>query len=528
MWLLKFYRYTTQPTHCHLLSSQLCLRILGKLGGKNRLFVQELMSVDSKAENFDDNLAMFCEWNSRPHGTDTNKDKIHGTHSSFLLPFPLKHAVDVLRCVSAAPILITEGEKSEGKTKSLPETSFQNDYLHVLLTGKAENFDLNSFSVDLMEKVKTEQSKCAFAVIRAALASVLDIPKVALCVSMVTETLSLKEDQASAGTIDNPQQSQSYNSAFKIICDGLFAAEVHENLQQEAIMLLKGLAEHIFYIVVNHRDHITRIDSDGGDIDPFHQAAPTDDTSYEAHNHISDGKMQPLKPFGAFRLSGPLDGGIDPFVFNESLVHAFSDTAMKKNHSTASGILSYIFKLFKQINGVIADDLASPNDDNDTVCPKQNSQSSLGDILFENLLSQFCQLCFSKAWNFRSGLMTGMLELMNKMGVQWCKQYEVEILHTAIFVVKDAPSDISHAGKESMKFLLGCSWFFFGGPQSWKEFNPLIHDILCPTRPHKPSTTLEEKAISISEASLTLILSEVQSTKHLVRRVQMKHDNLII
>jgi len=113
------------------------------------------------------------------------------------------------------------------------------------------------------------------------------------------------------------------------------------------------------------------------------------------------------------------------------------------------------------------------------------------------------------------------------MGHTWSKQYEVEILHMAMFLVKDTPDGIGHASKDSIRFFLQVSWFFFGGPPSWKEGSPLVHDVLCPTRSNKRSGVSLKKEetmegggpIVVKDASLTVILSEIASTKPLVRFV---------
>ena len=82
--------------------------------------------------------------------------------------------------------------------------------------------------------------------------------------------------------------------------------------------LLKGVAAHVFLVVSSNENEIIRIDSDGSTTDPFE--SPDD---YDSSDHI-DGKIKPLKPFGCFRLSGPLVGDINPLAFNKSLVDAFS------------------------------------------------------------------------------------------------------------------------------------------------------------------------------------------------------------
>ncbi len=460
------------------------------------------MNIDSNRGDCEHGLALFCEWKSDTEG-DTADEKY--ANNAFCIPFPLKRAIEVLRLVSTAPKLRIDENVSDFEANI---RNHDKEYLHILFTEQAENIDFNSFAVHLMEQIKTEQARSAFAVIRAALASVLDLTDES------GQMLTLKhaetcpgKGKAQADAASTLEHKQSYNDAFKLICDGLFLAVSKDELRQEAMALLKGLATHIFYVVTNFRKSITRVDSDGCDMESFHSETLVVD-AFEAHNHILDGKMQPLKPFGSFRVTGPLERGVDPFVFNRSLADSFSDTNLLHTQSAATDVLELLFELFQQSS--CADSTAGTK-------PYTDSTALGGEIIFENLLSELCEICFSKAWNFKSGIMSAVLNLMNKMGLQWCKQYEVEVLHTALFLVKNAPNDVTLAGKESLSFFTKICWFFFEGPKSWKDSKTLIYDVLCPSRTQLRSESGENEHVIISEASLTLLLSELSSTSHLVR-----------
>ena len=49
--------------------------------------------------------------------------------------------------------------------------------------------------------------------------------------------------------------------------------------------------------------------------------------------------------------------------------------------------------------------------------------------------------------------MNAIMELLKIMGLPWSKQFEVEVLHVAMFAVKDAPSEITVACKEALTFV---------------------------------------------------------------------------
>ena len=83
----------------------LCMRLLGKMGGMNRLFLREIVAVGGggRLVNTKNNLTLSCEW--QHDGNDVNEEGNKGgaNGASILLPFPLDRAVDVLRRVAALP-----------------------------------------------------------------------------------------------------------------------------------------------------------------------------------------------------------------------------------------------------------------------------------------------------------------------------------------------------------------------------------------------------------------------------------------
>lgn len=530
----------------------LCVRLLGKLGGTNRLFLREGEVVHVNPNGRGEEtvirkatecgaLSMYCEWQNERFSNDaSHSDK------SFLLPFPLRRAVDVLRYVSAAPsINVRDNDITEYTSQRLSATPITHLNFSQLNTIDTRALDLNLYSVQAMEAIKYNQSKSAFAVIRAALASVLEIDedgnngKLKLCTKNRTvETNDILLDVASnsehCGYDSIPRQRTKFTQDFKLICDGLFVASVHDGLENEAMLLLKGLGTHIFYFLLSHRANITRIDRDGCLIDTYHE-------KYNLQNHISE-KLQPLKPFGTFRLSGPLEEtGIDPFSFNKALADAFAGTTVQNTRGTATIVMRHLIQLFHRIKSRAevsregdedTDKDAEMHTDDSTIeenclasifVDGTSESSAWGDILFESLLSTLCQSCFNQPWNHRTGIIAGLFDLITKMGLSWAERFEVEILHTAIFIVKDTPDGIAHASQESVRFFLQVSWFFFGGPLAWKESNGIIYDVLNPPlddineQLENPSEARDTGQISVKEASLTLILSEIASAKPLVR-----------
>ena len=557
----------------------LSMRLLGKMGGMNRLFLREIVAVGGggRLVNTTNNLTLICEWQHDGNNVDEEGNEGGVNGASILLPFPLDRAVDVLRRVAASPCIVVAGggdneggHDENGDARASSSTSeastpaknpyYQGKNFSDLLSIDPRSFDLNSYTAELMEETKRDQSRSAFVVLRAALASIIDIDggdgsgnrevMISIVVQGVDETIPVlssintNEQEEEGLEVALPGESRrQHNTNFRLILDGLYAASVNQDVNKEAMTLLKGLGSHIFYYILSHRANITRIDRDGHAIDAYFKEKESGGVS-DAQSRLSEGKSQLLKPFGCFRLRerGQIDQ-LDPFVFNEALAEAFTNKDVAYTQVVASEVMEHVLALFHNIKDQVVDegakdpmkedDMTGDVEMKDADCPSPISDVTLdaaattwGDILFENLLSKLCQKLLSSPWNLRTGAMTGLFSLITKMGHRWAQQYEVQLLHTAMFVVKDTPDNNAHASRESIRFYLQISWFFFGGPD-WRD--ELVQDVLCPMLSNtKPND--EEKATSGGDgesdaptssprfqASLTLILSEIASTKPLVR-----------
>ena len=532
----------------------LCLRLIGKLGGKNRLFLREILAQNRKAKEFiaANQLSLQCEWLCQPSPESKEKSDEMETKdsvSSFLLPLPLERAVEILRLVSVSPKIVKKTSKSD-----IPSTASFDRHCSDLLFQDSRDLDINSLSEDLMESAKKEQSEAAFAVIRGALASILDVDSEDSLNIRLNRTCSNQEEKiepllnASDETISGDDIGINTN-AFKQICDGLFAATAHDDLHEEAIGMLKGVAAHVFLVLSSNEKDVVRIDGDGFNTDPF--VSPDE---YEASDHI-DGKIKTLKPFGCFRISQATESDINPLEFNISLVDAFSSGST----TAAKEVMYFVIDMFRQINrkieekesidsedcevaGDVVDLCANgkevKNDQNGDVSMGDGTQKidveeskvnssptagatasltagSVGQIMFEHLLSEFSLACFSKEWMDRTGVMDGLIFLMREMGITWCKHFEVALLHTAMFVVKDAPSHIANACKYSIFFFARVTSFFYGSPASWQS-SLAVRDILS-SGGGIQNQSLTDNPVSVCKASLTLVVAEIASTNALVR-----------
>ena len=407
----------------------LCMRLLGKLGGRNRLFLHEITNRDEESIVTSSGLSILFGWQQNQPDSEPHDDPV-------AIRLPLERAVDVLKHVADAPHFVPNKDRS---TKT--ELPYNADSISIedLFRKPAECLDLNSHAVDLMNKTKSEQANSAFAIIRGALSSFLDLSDKnnKLCFSK-SDTSQTEVPQPTPNMKESVIQSDNITStaALKLICDGLFLATKINELEKEAMMLLKGIGSYILFVIESHIDCITRIDCDGAQVDNSNQAS-------FAQNHLSGGKLQPLSPYGCFRLSSPLSDGADPFIFNDSLAHALSDPKSKhcrSEQNTTFQILSFMLESIQKIKINLSE-------------MKTGCQTNFGDVFSEHLLRSLCQKCFSQSWNHRSSLLLGIVELLKKMGLEWSQQFEAEILHFALFVLKDSPAEITVANKEALEFV---------------------------------------------------------------------------
>lgn len=544
----------------------LVMRILGKMGGMNRLHLREMVAIggwkDKVSRKTDANvkhsLNINCEWQSADDNDKDEQETSHGeekdgSDKSFPLPLPLERAVDILRCVAAAPCIVVNGDETSVASTLASSTSepyYQGNSFRELLSIDVRKFDLNKYTAELMEETKMSQSRSAFAILRAALASVIDIDDeregtISICAkSGVAKGADQKILVSPSDTEKDKQQEeglcQHYNDDFKRICDGLYAASVNNDLNGEAVALLQGLGSHLFYYLLSHRAVITRIDRNGCSIDTYYKEVENDEGGDETHT--PEHKPQSLKSFGCFRFSEELPGGescrgdgdrLDPFIFNEALVDALTDEDVKYSHVVAIEVMDHIIALFQSVKARVVQENTKDEDDADADNTDKPCNIALdstwGDVLMENLLKIMCKSLSNSQWNLRSGVMAGLNHLITTMGYEWAEQYETEILQTVLFVVNDTPEGIAYASKESMNFFLQVTWFFFGGPADWEGSDSVVKDVLCPmlgsnndTKPSSAETdadggVMANNPVAIKDASLNLILAEIASTKPLVR-----------
>lgn len=147
----------------------LTLRLLGKLGGKNRQFLREPMVLcESMSLRVDSGVFVSCFWpNHDVDAMDVDGESKGPTISPTSLQLPLGECVSTLRSVSLARCA-KNGPDVDARTAEQWKDEMY------LWECKIEDFDVDSYSRVVIEETQDDQAFAALAVLRTAMKIVLE------------------------------------------------------------------------------------------------------------------------------------------------------------------------------------------------------------------------------------------------------------------------------------------------------------------------------------------------------------------
>jgi hypothetical protein len=531
------------PYHYGLLTS----RILGKLGGKNRHFLQEPMNLDPYSNAYHQSpLRIHCAWpslgyndvtknscgsiggeknmrNVDNHETyqvsqevESNNHRRIPSYHKCSLPLPLEHAVKVLEMITSLPGAKLKEEKVESSTATKMDsrnvwTSFSRQF-------KVEDFNMKQFENDLLDATKERQAHSAFIIIRSALSAVLDMSD-----DYMTDKDQGKEEEENSIHRDDSRDNGGTDAiALKLVGMGLFYATIYGPLKEEAVTLLEGLVTHMILSVERHSCDVSSIcqyecdtqTAQSGTSDSQKDEkgidSPTRDT------HISGGKLQPLCPFGQFVFTGALkQSKIDYFIINEIIADAL---AKRNDHLTkrALNVITHIVSMSTRPGMRVKD------------------EKNIAEMFIENLLYTLCQKCLSSDWNSRDGVFHGICHLLTIMDHNWCCKFDVELMHVGLFSLKDSAGIVTQAERQSLLFYFKILYLLYGWSDSWpSESSALVYDVLsipkdplvsdgCDTlkSAKEPSNSkIRKLRRPASDHILVMLIGELISVHHVVRYV---------
>ena len=388
---------------------------------------------------------------------DEAKDRVL---DHFVLPLDdaIVSAVDVLKRVACAPKLIISSKKDGSSAKSEQTPNSLNDIFpstcDEVIKSKMESVNLTEHSIGIMENTKQQQSKAAFTLLRGALSSIIDIPDgtfISYIIERQEQPPKVNDGNDLKDTIMDACSSRSkkhQEHIFHKICEGLVYASINNELGNEASSLLYGLGTHSLLSICSHAPYIFRVDAAGNVISDRYISKDNSNNSSSSAG-MRDFQVS-LGPFGSFQIrGGPLNGTQknNPLEFCDAIVSLLARDDVE--------VQSVILKVVSSILAT-AETLKIDDSSNGTKYPLGCS------IFFEYFLRCLCEACFTQAWNLRKGLYKCILLLCTTFGRSWTRQYELEMIHAALFVVNSSPKEIVCAIEDGLKFFFQLFGFIYG------------------------------------------------------------------
>lgn len=144
----------------------LTLRLLGKLGGKNRQFLREPLQLPSRSFGDTDGVVFSCGWVDKS-GVDAGKTE---KRPPFSLLIPISRCTELLGCIASASTPKLEksdnvGESDVNRSKIPWKDSDK------LWDSPMEKVDYDAYATDVMDETKASQAVACVQVISAALST---------------------------------------------------------------------------------------------------------------------------------------------------------------------------------------------------------------------------------------------------------------------------------------------------------------------------------------------------------------------
>lgn len=520
----------------------LALRLLGKLGGKNRRFLRDAINLPTVHKKITLRvLSIECEW-SLADSTILEKvllevDDIASQPKQdseqsgrFSMSLPLASAVKVLKIVASIDIdfLRAQGEELEDEEYKPILKQVSREEIDMLWTESANNIDLSTYCCDVVERTVSDQASSALHVIYSSLASILDLDKLPPDLANIDDDLQPMEvtgEEANKPISRSSVEICQNTECLKDVVKGLLYGLSVDNIRQDASNCAKGLFFYFIGVLTSMPDSVIRIDANGSklsDIGTLNAVGSTDETvraSNEAPTveATPDDKKEPsnklgsLRPFGYFALTGRFESS-NPFVICEALAEMISETSS----TSQSRVVEFFERILRDTLTLL-----EPNVSEINIGTTNRAQLAF----YESLLEALCRFAVSKPWNIVSGLRSAILIMVDLLGPAWAQQYEVELIHVAIASIKNAGQEIPFAGVKAFQFFVSISILMYGKPHDWdkRTFVPDVLAIDPSPVVKKASSDDDQKARSDcegyfpSDTVLNLLIIELASTKQLVR-----------
>ena len=500
----------------------LTLRLLGKLGGKNRRVLREPIDIidpTTFSKNSSEKISLEFFWSAKARNGDDDSDASGKSlkQSMFEIHLPIQRCLELLKRASNVNFLEPEVISSDGVSSSEERNQESNEGIlkrqdvATLLSKDIGDIDLLRYCRDVTEETTLSQVKAAVQVLRSSLTRIMNIPNGSLANVDVKGMVELDSIgvEIESGTFDMQTIATSlakYNHEFHTIAIGLMFGCSFVPIREKELRFVKGMLTSIYVIITSNQGNIVRVDANGSSI---YQSKSNSGTNNEIDEFGEEG-LGSLKPFGYFELNGPLKYTTDPLTINKSLAEFLSQPSPALI-SVGLDLLKHVLELPKMLNNTGSDGKADA---------EKLDRGSM--IYFENLLSALCDRCVASDWSKRGGLYKGIGMMTEILGPSWAKRYEIEIMNVALYSVKSVPNEMSIAGIKSFEFLVQLCSTLYGKPcisQNQSSNTPFIVDMLSllKKREEEKSPKTLSAVTNPCDDVLQMLINEMASTSHLVR-----------
>lgn len=462
----------------------LTVRLLGKLGGMNKAFLNVPMNVSSVSKEVMSPLSMNFEWD-RPPDSSQN-------HHDFSVNIPIRRSTIVLECVASMSRFRKNNEQSLGFNED-NETVMQTIQAIVQEEKDFEKIDLSSLKSLFIYERTREQAEAAMVMLRSAVELMLDIPNdPSFQFDVLLESEDSWQEDLKNSKVSFSDSNIPENSTLKCVMEGLIHATCISFLEEEAKLLLHSLVSQFVYLICsNHRD-VRRVDSisngEDGTLMEKRQREPS----------IKNGKLNSFVSFGRFVFGGQLNTGINFFLPTEAIAQALSS---RKSH-TVYAALDMITDLFNTLKCI-----------DEKVFDKISSQMNLW---MESLLFSLFQACFSCAWEQRSGLYDGLSRLLNLCDQNWCKHFELELFHLAFYCLKEVPLEAVSGQKDALVFFRRMLHLLYQEKDDQSGSNQFTHKSLFDGEKMDIKTCYAD-SLPLSDSICDFLFSELSNNRSIVR-----------
>eukprot|EP00557_Chaetoceros_sp_GSL56_P001585 CAMPEP_0176500498 /NCGR_PEP_ID=MMETSP0200_2-20121128/13588_1 /TAXON_ID=947934 /ORGANISM="Chaetoceros sp., Strain GSL56" /LENGTH=4498 /DNA_ID=CAMNT_0017899179 /DNA_START=1114 /DNA_END=14610 /DNA_ORIENTATION=+ len=481
----------------------LTLRLLGKLGGRNRTFLQSPMYIDTgrSHELRQTSLSVRCAWSPTSSSTYAAQNKV-------VLQIPLKRAEAVLAKVSEIPF-----------SQLLPIVSSNDTFdFETLCTKVNKQQEFLSFRKELLYKTALEQANAAYN-ITWLLAPLLLQGNNKSDSNFWLDIFSEKQTSRYDATKARLSCFDGCDDAIiKCILRSWFYAADIPGINNGAFLLLERFVKQMVYKVSLFPSCVQQVDNDTSlneQSDPNENRHPSLNSNRDAEkmSPIQNGKVEYLQAFGRFSFSGELSIGFNLFIFNESITEVLL-SRRKRQRDIALRLIQSLVKLSHETDKFPkSEELMKLEGD-----VNMFEMKSIVNYAVENLLFELCQACFSCTWDLRKGLYDGISAILELMGVSWTRAYEMELFHVAIFCLKDQPEEAGLAQKNAVAFFFRLLTFLFRNDKLDSTIlnlnNGVLHEKLIPD---DLSDSPEAGLLPTSDCLPLLFVTEMISDNPLVR-----------